>query len=110
MRVAMSSSLKRIASNFELFPYTALFRSAIIFLFTSCASIVSKSNWPFSVDSNPSGAKVIITNKKGKEIFSGRRSEEHTSELQSRLHLVCRLLLEKKKHTWGEGIAPARSV
>src|SRR2546422_6542637 len=28
----------------------------------------------------------------------GRRSEEHTSELQSRLHLVCRLLLEKKKH------------
>src|SRR2546422_671202 len=29
---------------------------------------------------------------------SSRRSEEHTSELQSRLHLVCRLLLEKKKH------------
>src|SRR5205809_4887042 len=29
--------------------------------------------------------------------FSGKRSEEHTSELQSRLHLVCRLLLEKKK-------------
>src|SRR2546422_7799567 len=28
---------------------------------------------------------------------TGRRSEEHTSELQSRLHLVCRLLLEKKK-------------
>src|SRR2546429_2954912 len=31
--------------------------------------------------------------------FSGKRSEEHTSELQSRLHLVCRLLLEKKKET-----------
>src|SRR3990172_13252615 len=30
---------------------------------------------------------------------SRRRSEEHTSELQSRLHLVCRLLLEKKKNT-----------
>src|SRR2546429_5300707 len=30
---------------------------------------------------------------------SGQRSEEHTSELQSRLHLVCRLLLEKKKKT-----------
>src|SRR3712207_7851748 len=29
----------------------------------------------------------------------GRRSEEHTSELQSRQYLVCRLLLEKKKHT-----------
>src|SRR2546422_6767873 len=30
-----------------------------------------------------------------------KRSEEHTSELQSRLHLVCRLLLEKKKHSGG---------
>src|SRR5437870_8483962 len=33
------------------------------------------------------------------EISHGRRSEEHTSELQSRGHLVCRLLLEKKKKT-----------
>src|SRR5690625_6293042 len=32
-------------------------------------------------------------------IVEGYRSEEHTSELQSRGHLVCRLLLEKKKHT-----------
>src|SRR2546422_4540221 len=31
-------------------------------------------------------------------VRAGRRSEEHTSELQSRLHLVCRLLLEKKKN------------
>src|SRR5687768_18089096 len=31
------------------------------------------------------------------ELFNDNRSEEHTSELQSRLHLVCRLLLEKKK-------------
>src|SRR5687768_18275111 len=31
------------------------------------------------------------------EVFNTARSEEHTSELQSRLHLVCRLLLEKKK-------------
>src|SRR5205809_6227168 len=35
---------------------------------------------------------VILTDQ-----WSPRRSEEHTSELQSRLHLVCRLLLEKKK-------------
>src|SRR5687768_18315671 len=33
------------------------------------------------------------------EVEVGQRSEEHTSELQSRLHLVCRLLLEKKKET-----------
>jgi len=39
---------------------------------SGCASIVSKSNWPFSVDSNPSGAKVVITNKKGTEVYSGR--------------------------------------
>src|SRR5699024_11370685 len=37
--------------------------------------------------------------EKGLEIFSNKlRSEEHTSELQSRFDLVCRLLLEKKKH------------
>src|SRR2546429_7166831 len=34
----------------------------------------------------------------GHSCFVGLRSEEHTSELQSRLHLVCRLLLEKKKN------------
>lgn len=38
---------------------------------TGCASIVSKSNWPFSVDTNPDGAKVIITNKKGIEVYNG---------------------------------------
>src|SRR3989449_7284437 len=44
---------------------------------------------------------LIGTNGAGKTTFinmiTGYRSEEHTSELQSRLHLVCRLLLEKKK-------------
>src|SRR2546429_6762108 len=35
---------------------------------------------------------------------SGKRSEEHTSELQSRLHLVCRLLLEKKKKPRAESL------
>src|SRR2546429_5201573 len=34
------------------------------------------------------------------------RSEEHTSELQSRLHLVCRLLLEKKKHNFTGSFLP----
>src|SRR5690554_7086007 len=38
-----------------------------------------------------------ITDKSGVVLFESRRSEEHTSELQSRPHLVCRLLLEKKK-------------
>src|SRR2546429_7065132 len=43
--------------------------------------------------------KTDMTVKAGKvQTYRTRRSEEHTSELQSRLHLVCRLLLEKKKH------------
>src|SRR2546422_8380641 len=37
--------------------------------------------------------------RKSNQDTFGKRSEEHTSELQSRLHLVCRLLLEKKKKT-----------
>ena len=41
-------------------------------ILTGCASIVSKSSWPFTVDSNPSGANVSITNKAGKEVYQGR--------------------------------------
>src|SRR2546429_5339621 len=60
-----------------LFPYTTLFRS------------------PFQVAKAFEPAHWFVT-----RAATGRepvRSEEHTSELQSRLHLVCRLLLEKKK-------------
>src|SRR2546422_1809692 len=39
-----------------------------------------------------------------------RRSEEHTSELQSRLHLVCRLLLEKKKRNNGSQVQKTRAL
>src|SRR2546422_8448471 len=44
-------------------------------------------------------SKVCATREKGRSFYPLllARSEEHTSELQSRLHLVCRLLLEKKK-------------
>src|SRR3989449_7343241 len=66
-----------------LFPYTTLFRSSI----------------PFSNTKVGLGLKTIIaatTSATGTK-QSPPRSEEHTSELQSRLHLVCRLLLEKKK-------------
>src|SRR3712207_8419245 len=38
-----------------------------------------------------------IVQRSGWDVFGGKRSEEHTSELQSRQYLVCRLLLEKKK-------------
>src|SRR2546422_6962514 len=63
-----------------LFPYTTLFRSPTI---SSATTRPGES-------SRPPPARPPATTS---------RSEEHTSELQSRLHLVCRLLLEKKKHT-----------
>ncbi len=47
---------------------------SVIFVFTllsGCASIVSKSSWPLSVNSTPAGAKVEITNKKGVLVYSG---------------------------------------
>ena len=52
--------------KFNLLPVITLL------LLSGCASIVSKSNWPFSVDSSPSGAQVSITNRKGVEVYRGR--------------------------------------
>src|SRR2546422_1876299 len=67
-----------------LFPYTTLFRSGSFRLARSLAQ-----------------ARPALVSEDGRRVridSAGRpRSEEHTSELQSRLHLVCRLLLEKKK-------------
>src|SRR2546422_5907622 len=76
-----------------LFPYTTLFRSLTV---AHHAAL-------------PAGREMQLA-RRGKETLSPQlglvrgevlqpevRSEEHTSELQSRLHLVCRLLLEKKK-------------
>jgi len=42
-----------------------------VFLFSGCASIVSKSIYPLSINSNPNNAKISVTDKKGKEIYLG---------------------------------------
>src|SRR2546429_4937149 len=71
-----------------LFPYTTLFRSNIL-----------------PRDRRRVFGGQVIVHEQGLDDGTGvvvlqldlKRSEEHTSELQSRLHLVCRLLLEKKK-------------
>src|SRR5260370_14383637 len=80
-----------------LFPYTTLFRSVRASLAERCR--VSKSACkPISRGSNRLGRLVIFLlpfNDWNVSTFC--RSEEHTSELQSHLNLVCRLLLEKKK-------------
>src|SRR2546429_5538553 len=64
-----------------LFPYTTLFRSGLV---------LPRNKTKIKLVHRPASAGF-----RGYKDLS--RSEEHTSELQSRLHLVCRLLLEKKK-------------
>lgn len=42
------------------------------FLLSGCASIVSKSSYPLSINTNPSGAQILITNKKGQDVYKGQ--------------------------------------
>src|SRR2546429_809678 len=63
------------------------------------ARVTSWPSWP-SISGRPCSSSATMSKKVPPQLArtSGLRSEEHTSELQSRLHLVCRLLLEKKKN------------
>src|SRR2546422_6770685 len=76
-----------------LFPYTTLFRS-ISFRLTPRPQGVVEHGANFLLASPVAVQALQIDADIRKSV---NRSEEHTSELQSRLHLVCRLLLEKKK-------------
>src|SRR5260370_14373823 len=91
-----------------LFPYTTLFRS----LAGTVEAFVGVSHKPAPADRGRFGQPIDHIPRKPGEILvvlgaplpgetrrqgGGERSEEHTSELQSHLNLVCRLLLEKKK-------------
>src|SRR5438105_8020733 len=73
-----------------LFPYTTLFRSsrkrAVVASAGACARIEASLQLGSTGTISPTDSPVVSS-----------RSEEHTSELQSRVDLVCRLLLEKKK-------------
>src|SRR5947209_13848329 len=71
-----------------LFPYTTLFRSGLAFRDTGALD-------PQHV---LAGAYLATEHAHAHLALGDDRSEEHTSELQSRQYLVCRLLLEKKKH------------
>lgn len=51
---------------------TSTLVSLTLIIFSGCASIVSKSNWPVSIDSRPSGATVSIVNRKGIEVYNGK--------------------------------------
>src|SRR5438552_14801197 len=76
--------LMRRPPRSTLFPYTTLFRSSRCSLMDPGAAAAAPSSMP-----------------------TCSRSEEHTSELQSPDHLVCRLLLEKKKSTYSSKHVPA---
>src|SRR3712207_7355474 len=85
-----------------LFPYTTLFRSDPAQTSGTLAPgtaqavgiTIERADLPTG---GYNGAIQIVTNG-GEALVPVTRSEEHTSELQSRQYLVCRLLLEKKKH------------
>src|SRR5690348_17688294 len=89
-----------------LFPYTTLFRSArpagAVEIFLAVGVRTRRGAWPvfraapgFAGRARALFAAVQAGRDPARHRF--RRSEEHTSELQSPVHLVCRLLLEKKK-------------
>src|SRR5437762_9128200 len=91
-----------------LFPYTTLFRSAVLGTLLALLGIPplvlggdevqSERRDPHSF-ARPSEAMVKRLDLDLTVDFE-KRSEEHTSELQSPMYLVCRLLLEKKKHKY----------
>src|SRR2546425_8075610 len=91
-----------------LFPYTTLFRPLNgVSPRVSLAYRKPKASWTTSAagDVRQPGAALACgatptDSSKARAARARSRSEEHTSELQSLAYLVCRLLLEKKKHTY----------
>src|SRR5687768_17989994 len=92
----------RLPPRSTLFPYTTLFRSVDNLVGDYCEGTLAprdelvRADHRLALAANgqrkASSAECLLWHNAVR-----KRSEEHTSELQSRLHLVCRLLLEKKK-------------
>src|SRR3712207_6923949 len=81
-----------------LFPYTTLFRSLEAQRRQRGADVVvDLGRRPRPVEAAQEAARVVVLDQRRRLRVVDVRSEEHTSELQSRQYLVCRLLLEKKK-------------
>src|SRR5256884_5740436 len=85
-----------------LFPYTTLFRSLLNNISSALQRPDAGAALRTSACAEFAAARMASSTRSGWESIGTwlqSRSEEHTSELQSRLHLVCRLLLEKNKQT-----------
>src|SRR5438309_3333165 len=82
-----------------LFPYTTLFRSTLTLISLRSSNDACRSGWATATAESRRSAISVNTTESSMAavLLTGSRSEEHTSELQSQFHLVCRLLLEKKK-------------
>src|SRR2546429_5913513 len=78
-----------------LFPYTTLFRSVLCEV--ELMLMFAETGRHAQARTQSPDKSEVIGSSVGLVPSNAHRSEEHTSELQSRLHLVCRLLLEKKK-------------
>src|SRR3712207_7602866 len=90
-----------------LFPYTTLFRSSgWTKVSGSYTHGTSNSQLELYLESPDATQSFFVDDVK----IVGERSEEHTSELQSRQYLVCRLLLEKKKMTAYDELKAALST
>src|SRR2546428_7298276 len=87
-----------------LFPYTTLFRSHV------GGDRPANEERRRGVGGGPRVARAIHGGRGAPRPQGDRRSEEHTSELQSRSDLVCRLLLEKKKNTIATSLSSAQST
>src|SRR3712207_8302943 len=84
-----------------LFPYTTLFRSGAA---DPAAGVRECGGAAADAAFRGSGRRALRGHPRAAE--GALRSEEHTSELQSRQYLVCRLLLEKKKHKHIDSVLP----
>src|SRR3989475_9444478 len=86
-----------------LFPYTTLFRSVVSM--RRCAQLQNQPHHqPFDLRRDSAVQRLGLSDR-----ILHRRSEEHTSELQSQSNLVCRLLLEKKKDSGGYAQVPSHT-
>src|SRR5690606_41758936 len=95
---ALSCAPPRPTPRSTLFPYTTLFRSGIHYCDLGGNTAIVFDQLKLDDEATKRGISVIPDcGLDGDPTLRGLRSEEHTSELQSRENLVCRLLLEKKK-------------